>query len=136
MSILGCSPEELGNVLKALGFRLERRPVKVTPPAPSLLAGYASVADAAVGAAVTLAGGAPTLTATPEAPAAEAPAAPVDTAVVEGSATTAVPEPPMEEIWRPRRHKHERHERRGGEQRREPRDRSRSGRRAPPSSRP
>ena len=29
MSILGCSPEELGNVLKALGFRLERRPVKV-----------------------------------------------------------------------------------------------------------
>ena len=31
----------------------------------------------------------------------------------------------MEEIWRPRRHKHERHERRGGEQRREPRDRSR-----------
>ncbi len=28
MSFLGCSPEELGNVLKALGFRLERRPVK------------------------------------------------------------------------------------------------------------
>ena len=28
MSILGCSPEELGNVLKALGFRSERREVK------------------------------------------------------------------------------------------------------------
>lgn len=27
MSILGCSPAELGNVLKALGFRLERRPL-------------------------------------------------------------------------------------------------------------
>ncbi len=28
MSILGCSPDELGEVLKALGFRLERRPLK------------------------------------------------------------------------------------------------------------
>ena len=28
MSILGCSPDELANVLKALGFRLERRPAK------------------------------------------------------------------------------------------------------------
>jgi ATP-dependent RNA helicase SUPV3L1/SUV3 len=34
MSILGCSTEELGAVLKALGFRLERRPIKA-PPAPS-----------------------------------------------------------------------------------------------------
>ncbi|MDX2306905.1 MAG: helicase-related protein [Hyphomicrobium sp.] len=34
MSILGCSPEELGKVLKALGFRLDRRLVKrATPPA-------------------------------------------------------------------------------------------------------
>ena len=30
MSILGCSPDELGGVLKALGFRLDRRPVDVT----------------------------------------------------------------------------------------------------------
>ncbi len=28
MSILGCSPDELGHVLKSLGFRFERRPVK------------------------------------------------------------------------------------------------------------
>ena len=28
MSILGCSPDELGGVLKALGFRLDRRPIK------------------------------------------------------------------------------------------------------------
>lgn len=28
MSILGCSPDELGNVLKALGFRVERREIK------------------------------------------------------------------------------------------------------------
>jgi ATP-dependent RNA helicase SUPV3L1/SUV3 len=33
MSILGCSPEELGHVLKSLGFRFERRPLK-KPKAP------------------------------------------------------------------------------------------------------
>lgn len=33
MSILGCSPEELGNVLKALGFRLDRKTVP-KPPEP------------------------------------------------------------------------------------------------------
>ena len=33
MSLLGCSPEELGGVLKALGFRLDRRPVKAQPEA-------------------------------------------------------------------------------------------------------
>lgn len=32
MSILGCSPDELGEVFRSLGFRLDRRPVK--PPAP------------------------------------------------------------------------------------------------------
>jgi ATP-dependent RNA helicase SUPV3L1/SUV3 len=31
MSILGCSPDELSNVLKSLGFRLERRPVPQAP---------------------------------------------------------------------------------------------------------
>ncbi len=41
MSILGCSPEELGAVFKSLGFRLDRRPVKPKPaevsppPAPA-----------------------------------------------------------------------------------------------------
>ncbi len=35
MSILGCSPEELGKVLKALGFRLDRRPIKVPAPQPA-----------------------------------------------------------------------------------------------------
>jgi len=35
MSLLGCSPEELGGVLKALGFRLDRRPVKAQPPMPA-----------------------------------------------------------------------------------------------------
>jgi ATP-dependent RNA helicase SUPV3L1/SUV3 len=34
MSILGCSPDELGNVLKSLGFRLDRRPVPASRPEP------------------------------------------------------------------------------------------------------
>lgn len=35
MSILGCSPAELGNVLKALGFRLERKPAPKSEEAES-----------------------------------------------------------------------------------------------------
>ncbi len=34
MSILGCSPDELGNVLKALGFKLERR-LQKSPASPA-----------------------------------------------------------------------------------------------------
>ncbi len=36
MSILGCSAGELGNVLKSLGFRLDRRPLAVAGPPPSI----------------------------------------------------------------------------------------------------
>ncbi len=35
MSLLGCSPDELGGVLKALGFRLDRRPIKTDAAAAS-----------------------------------------------------------------------------------------------------
>ena len=35
MSILGCSPDELGGVLKALGFRLDRRPIKADAAVPA-----------------------------------------------------------------------------------------------------
>ncbi len=35
MSLLGCSPDELSGVLKALGFRLDRRPIKVEVVAPA-----------------------------------------------------------------------------------------------------
>src|SRR5919197_5327012 len=37
MSILGCSPEEVGNVLKALGFRVERRLAREHPHGPKAL---------------------------------------------------------------------------------------------------
>src|SRR5690606_25888172 len=65
MSILGCSPEELGTVLKALGFRLERRPVREGAPAPQ--------ADAApTGAALAAEPSSEASEASPPAPAAEA----------------------------------------------------------------
>jgi len=53
MSILGCSPDELSNVLKALGFWVERRPAKKTlpDPAPAPATGeLAPTANADVGA--------------------------------------------------------------------------------------
>ncbi len=89
MSLLGCSPEELGGVLKALGFRVERRPIKKTAEAPA----ETEVAQLAVvesDVAVV-------------APAAEpAPAASVATAhATETAAKPAPSEPEFEEIWRP-----------------------------------
>ncbi len=181
MSILGCSPEELGNVLKALGFRLERRPVKPRPAAPTAPAtpgdvsaeaasagnapGDTAEADPSPAPAATEAAAATAATAEPAAAptALVEPVAPAD-ADVAASAATVAPvaadaatsgtageaagspeagpaasgaasepaaapsEPPMEEVWRPRRHKHERHERRehqGRDQRRGGGDRNR-----------
>lgn len=43
MSILGCSSEELGEVLKALGFRLERRPAPKPAPAAVVAADAVAV---------------------------------------------------------------------------------------------
>lgn len=45
MSILGCSPAELGNVLKALGFRVERKPVPKAVEAEPASDGEASAAE-------------------------------------------------------------------------------------------
>ena len=87
MSILGCSPDELSDVFKSLGFRLDRRPVKQKPveqakPEPvetqESEAGATASADAvatepAVGEAVD--GVAAPL---PEVPAAAAPEAPAE----------------------------------------------------------
>ena len=93
MSVLGCSSEEFGNVLKALGFRLDRRPAppKEIPPA-----------EAAVAAAVALAS--PAFVAPALAPVGDADAS------VNGSGAikpATVPEPEMIDIWRPRRRERE-----------------------------
>ncbi len=110
MSLLGCSPEELSGVLRALGFRLERRPVKEAPPAPA--AGEPAANEEA-------------LAPPPQSEEAAASEPPVEEAAqqvpasAEADAEPAMPEAPaqtkereFEEIWRPRRHAR-------GEQRRE-----------------
>ena len=96
MSILGCSSEELGNVLKALGFRLDRREVKavaqVTAPADGAPVNYALAAALAADASTQA-------------------ALPVDAKAAEPAADTPPVEKKFIEIWRPRRHGH--HGRRG-----------------------
>jgi len=137
MSILGCSAEELGEVLKALGFRLERRPIVASPseapvteqsaaqatpePAsaetqPSEEPGTAAVVSASTEEAAPAA----VVQAEPEsAPAEGAPLEPAtavdaDAAPAE-TAAAAEPEPQFEEIWRPRRHQRREGPRRDGD---------------------
>ncbi len=100
MSILGCSPDELGHVLKALGFKLERRPAPSAPQAEASEpppasdvppAGEEGLPAQAVVAAATVPG---------ETPAAE-PAAPQPEVTVQPPVAA---EPAVIEIWRARRH--------------------------------
>ena len=100
MSVLGCSPDELGGVLKALGFWVDRKPGKVVEAG----ADTAPATDA-------------TLSANGEASIMNAPAAAEtepakaasserldDTARATGAAAAEGAEPQLEEVWRPRRH--------------------------------
>jgi ATP-dependent RNA helicase SUPV3L1/SUV3 len=120
MSILGCSAGELGEVLKSLGFRLERRPI-VAPPVEAPAAVAAPEANSEpqppeeAGTAVAA------TTESAEAPAVEAvtsetteTAANGETAVPQSETLAAGESEPQpetfEEIWRPRRH----HRREGG----------------------
>ena len=120
MSLLGCSPDELGGVLKALGFRLDRRPIKPAPVAPVPAPAEAVPAPEAASTDVP----------TPVAPVAESPAPETIVAVAEPEpapvaeeAPPAVDAPPTteaapaeavaevkyEDIWRPRRHQRSEH---------------------------
>ncbi len=102
MSILGCSPDELSNVLKALGFRLDRKTVPRPSEAPKPeTADAAPVADATP-ADTAMAGEA--LPATAVETAAEPSAS---EAAPSESAEPAAPETVVIEIWRPRRHRSE-----------------------------
>lgn len=145
MSLLGCSPDELGGVLKALGFRLDRRPIK-TPaameaPAVEPVATENVAADApAAGVSAEMNGAAaPEVVAAEAAPeiaaevtaAAEAPAtaelgvpAPIAAAAPAPTAEPAPVEQKFEDIWRPRRHQRgERRPERGEQRRRQRNDR-------------
>jgi ATP-dependent RNA helicase SUPV3L1/SUV3 len=127
MSLLGCSPDELGGVLKALGFRLDRRPIKAnaataaspeTPSAASAPNGEAVVAEAEPVEVAPIA--------------AETADAPTEAgAAAEGSVDAASVETKYEDIWRPRRH--QRSERRPD---RGQRNRQRSSDRAPAAAAP
>ncbi len=102
MSILGTSADELGNVLKALGFKLERRPAQVMAAAP-----VAATAASPSAAVAVEAEAAPPCNETQAAagivPSIEVAAAPDEAPVPAG--TDAVPEEQkFEDIWRPRRH--------------------------------
>jgi ATP-dependent RNA helicase SUPV3L1/SUV3 len=101
MSILGCSPDELGKVLKALGFKLDRRPIKpaATKPASVDAAGQPDAPgaeDTGEAASAPSPGVAPNVV--------EAVA--VDTAAGAAEAHDGVhqADAQYEEVWRPRRH--------------------------------
>ena len=100
MSILGCSADELGQVLQSLGFRLDRRPVVVPKPevhadaaeptSEITVAAPPSEADAEPAAEITAAGDAAPV---------------VEAAQAEVVAVASEPvEQKFEDIWRPKRH--------------------------------
>jgi ribosomal 50S subunit-recycling heat shock protein len=100
MSLLGCSPDELGGVLKALGFRLDRRPIKPAAIAVVVEAAAAPNGEAAIEPVVgDIASSEATVSPAPQEP---APAA-AESIVADASAPV-VAEQKFEDIWRPRRH--------------------------------
>ena len=116
MSILGCSPEELGKVLKALGFRLDRRPIKVPATQPIAAASSTEQVSEDTSADVTVTAEAPAETASVVEPVAEAASGETASAaepVVSTEPSAAPAEVQYEEIWRPRRHHRESHDHRG-----------------------
>jgi ATP-dependent RNA helicase SUPV3L1/SUV3 len=105
MSILGCSADELGHVLKSLGFWAERKlvPPEVKPSEP--VEAPAPAGDAAAAAGIVSNGAAEVAI---EDPRDEAPPRLVEAAAADGIAAPAAStvEPAVErweEIWRPRR---------------------------------
>jgi ATP-dependent RNA helicase SUPV3L1/SUV3 len=118
MSILGCSPDELGNVLKTLGFRLDRK--TVSKPAEATKAELTASAEtppaepAAVETPVVEIGADQPVVAAPEASPpeanAEAAAAPAQAAEADAAPSpeqAIVAETIVIDIWRPRRHRHD-----------------------------
>jgi ATP-dependent RNA helicase SUPV3L1/SUV3 len=103
MSLLGCSPDELSGVLKALGFRLDRRRINPATAAPAVPATVPAAEATDPLAVVPAADGADVGVLVAVAEAAAAPATIAETpAPAPAVAETDVEV--FEEIWRPRRH--------------------------------
>jgi ATP-dependent RNA helicase SUPV3L1/SUV3 len=109
MSILGCSPDELGKVLKALGFRLDRRPVKTATAKPAAPQSAAASVEPSPAATPDIQEQVPP----PETASTESGEASmsapdtVDVAPAEAPAVAAAEAPAeiqYEDVWRPRRH--------------------------------
>jgi ATP-dependent RNA helicase SUPV3L1/SUV3 len=104
-SLLGCAGEDFAGVLKALGYRVERKPAPVAAaamPAENAAEAASAPAESAAAEAAPETVSASESTIAAEVPAApgEVPAAAPD-AVVEPAAPTAAAEPQFIEIWRP-----------------------------------
>ena len=98
MSILGCNSAELGEVLKALGFRLDRKPAPPKPVEP------AAAPDLSAEPPAEPAAGANPAAESAAEPALTESATPAATAeIVEPPAAAAPAEPEFIDIWRPRR---------------------------------
>ncbi len=124
MSILGCSPDELGHVLSALGFKVERRPAPAAavPGAPAVHeAPAAHDAAPATGEQAAMSPASEPSAGPSEAPAAEPNAPQLETKAEPAAGAVPSPEPAVIEIWRARRHRRaeERGRRREGAPRRE-----------------
>jgi ATP-dependent RNA helicase SUPV3L1/SUV3 len=129
MSILGCSPEEVGHVLTALGFRVERRPVRHRPVEPQAPGPAGSKQEAEPQAEIALpnSGGdaasppapapataevstAPSVAESPVPAASPATASePGDAGALTESQVAVGEEVKFEEVWRPRRHRERGH---------------------------
>ena len=107
MSILGCSADELGNVLKALGFRLDRRAIP-TPPKTAVSTDVAAGVAASEASAVSPEPVPEPIEAVADATndiAAEvATSISAETAIETKPVDAAATEEKFEDIWRPRRH--------------------------------
>ena len=145
MSILGCSPDELGKVFKALGFRLDRRPVKPVVPAAGIAHApieVSAVAGAPADMAETttsepavsepIAAGTIVSEPGPEAAATSEPTA----TLAESPAADAHAEIQYEEVWRPRRHHRDSNERSEGRSDHRRRERHHRGNRPQGSNQP
>jgi ATP-dependent RNA helicase SUPV3L1/SUV3 len=102
MSILGCSAAELGNVLKVLGFRLDRR--RLAAPAPQATAPAEAQADALESASEAAANAGPLVAGQGAVAGEPEPAQPTPPqSVATPPASDGAVEEEWEDIWRPRR---------------------------------